>query len=214
VGRATLLALLLVGMLFMVQTWIAAELAVGRDFKILDSAFYEVAEAAGGAWLKQLCLGAVVIASGIANAMAAQAAISRVLFAMARDRKLPAALAVLHPRYRTPYVSTLVVAAISLVVGLLFSQRLEDLSKLVNFGALSGFMLLHLAVINHFVRRGRSRAWLAHLVAPALGLLIIGFVIVEMDRLALTLGAAWLALGIVYYLTLTRVLRRSVELAV
>jgi amino acid transporter len=214
VARATLLSLVLVGVLFMIQTWIAAELAVGREFADLDSAFYEVAEAAGGTWLKNLTLGATVVAAGIANAMAAQAAISRVLYAMARDRKLPGALARLHPRFNTPYVSTVVVAIISLAVGLAFSDRLEDLSKLVNFGALSGFLLLHLAVVNHFVIRGKSRAWIKHVVAPLVGFVIIAFVIVEMDRLALTFGSIWLAFGIVYYLVLTKLMKRSVQLEV
>ena len=214
VARATLLSLLLVGSLFMAQTWIAAELAVGHRFEDLDSAFYEIAEAAGGTWMKQLTLVAVVIASGIANAMAAQAAISRVLFAMARDRKLPSALARLHPRFNTPYVSTIVVAVVSLAVGLAFADRLEDLTRLVNFGALCGFLLLHVAVVNHFVVRGGSRAWIRHGVAPILGFAIIAFVIAEMDRLALTFGSVWLALGIVYYLVLTRVLRQSVKLDV
>jgi len=214
VARATLLSLFLVGVLFMAQTWIAAELAAGRRFDVLDSAFYDVAEAAGGTWLKQLTLAATVIAAGIANAMAAQAAISRVLFAMARDRKLPVVLARLHPRFNTPYVSTVAVALVSLAVGLAFADRLEDLTRLVNFGALAGFMLLHLAVVNHFLIRTRSGAWIRHGIAPLLGFAIIAFVVVEMDRLALTFGSLWLVLGIVYYVVLTRVLRRPVELTV
>jgi len=153
VGRATLLALLLVGLLFIVQTWIATDLAHGMRFSSPETAFYEVAERAGGIWLRNVTLIVIVIASGIANAMAAQAAVSRILFAMARDRKLPTVLASVHPRYRTPYVSTLVVAAISLVVGLFFTKRVDDLTRIVNFGALTGFLLLHLSVINHFFIR-------------------------------------------------------------
>lgn len=214
VARATLFSLLLVGLLFMLQTWIAAELAVGRRFDVLDTAFYDVAEAAGGLWLKQLTLASVVVAAGIANAMAAQAAISRVLYAMARDGKLPKVLARLHPRFNTPYVATFAVAVVSLAVGLFFSNRLEDLSRLVNFGALASFLLLHLAVVNHFVRRGRSTRWLTHIVAPLLGFAIIAFVVYEMDRLALMFGSAWLVLGVVYYLLLRLVLKRAVTLAV
>ncbi len=214
VGRATLLSLLMVGLLFMLQTWIAAELSVGRPFDDLDSAFYEVADAAGGTWLKQLALVATVVSAGIANAMAAQAAISRVLFAMARDRKLPSVLARLHPRFGTPYVSTIVVAVVSLIVGLAFADRLEDLTRLVNFGALCGFLLLHAAVVNHFVLRNGSRDRLKHVIAPAMGFAIIAFVVVEMDRLALTFGSIWLALGIVYYGVLTRVLKRPATLQV
>ena len=55
----------------------------------------------------------------------------------------------MHPRYKTPYVSTLAVALVSLLVGLFFAGHVDDLAQIVNFGALSGFVLLHLSVVNH-----------------------------------------------------------------
>jgi amino acid transporter len=202
VGRATVLALLLVGVLFMLQTWIATDLARGMRFAAPETAFYEVAQRAGGAWLRLVTILAVVIASAIANAMAAQAAVSRILFAMARDGKLPAVLARVHPRFKTPYVSTLAVAVVSLVVGLFFSERVDDLTRVVNFGALTGFVLLHLSVINHYFYRRRSGDWLRHIVFPLLGLAIIVYVLYEMDRAAKILGAWWIVIGVLYYLIL------------
>src|SRR6202171_1009198 len=89
VGRATVLALVLVGALFMLQTWVAADLARGMRLAAPETAFYEIAERAGGPWLRLVTILAIVIAQAIANAMAAQAAVSRILFAMARDGKLP-----------------------------------------------------------------------------------------------------------------------------
>jgi amino acid transporter len=202
VGRATVLSLLLVGALFMLQTWVAADLAAGMRFSSPETAFYDVAERAGGVWLRIVTIIAVVLASAIANAMAAQAAVSRILFAMARDGKLPAVLARVHPRFKTPYVSTLAVALVSLLVGLFFSQRVDDLTSVVNFGALSGFVLLHLSVIAHYwIRRG-SRDWLRHFLFPLMGLLIIGFVLYEMDRAAKLLGGCWVAIGALYYIVL------------
>jgi amino acid transporter len=212
VGRATLLSLLLVGALFMLQTWIATDLARGMQFSSPETAFYEITERAGGVWLRRITIVAVVVASGIANAMAAQAAVSRVLYAMARDGKLPAVLAKIHPRYKTPYVSTLLVACVSLAVGIIFSERLDDLSRIVNFGALTGFMLLHLSVINHYFIRERSGDWLRHLLLPAAGLLVIAYVLFEMDNSAKIMGACWVAVGIVYYLVLTFVLKKPVAL--
>jgi amino acid transporter len=212
VGRATLLALLLVGLLFIVQTWIATDLAQGMRFSAPETAFYEVAERAGGIWLRNVTLIVIVIASGIANAMAAQAAVSRILFAMARDRKLPTVLASVHPRYQTPYVSTLVVAAISLVVGLFFTKRVDNLSRIVNFGALTGFLLLHLSVISHYFIRERSGDWLRHLLMPLGGLLVIGYVLYQMDNAAKMMGACWIAAGIVYFVVLSFVLRKPVAL--
>src|ERR1700674_4892909 len=166
VGRATVLSLLIVGVLFMLQTWIAADLSAGMQFASAETAFYEIAERAGGAWLRLVTIIAVVIATAIANAMAAQAAVSRILFAMARDGKLPSILAKVHPRFKTPYVSTMAVAGISLAAGLLFAERIDDLARVVNFGALTGFVLLHLSVINHYFIRGRSGDWLRHLLCP------------------------------------------------
>lgn len=209
VARATVGALLLVGAMFIAQTWVATDLARGMSFASAETAFYEVAGRAGGPWLRNLALFSVVLSAGVANAMAAQAAVSRVLYAMARDRQLPAVLARVHARYQTPYVSTLVVAGISMLVGLLFMTRVDDLSRIVNFGALSGFVLLHLAVIVHFTVRERSRNWLRHLLMPLGGLLVIGYVLYEMDRRAKLMGAAWIAIGMVYFLVLRFLGRRA-----
>jgi amino acid transporter len=214
VGRATVLSLVLVGVLFMLQTWIATDLAQGMRFASPETAFYEVAQRAGGAWLRLVTILATVIASAIANAMAAQAAVSRILFAMARDGKLPAILAKVHPRYKTPYVSTLVVVVVSLLVGIFFADRLDDLTRVVNFGALTGFVLLHLSVINHYFHRQRSRDWLRHLVFPLTGLAILVYVLYEMDRAAKFLGAGWIALGVLYYLVLAIRSKKPVALEI
>ena len=209
VGKASLLALLLVGSLFILQTWIAADLAAGNSFQNLDTAFYDTANLAGGAWLKQATIWATALSWGIANALVAQAAISRILFAMGRDRQLPKILAKVHPRFKTPYVSTLLVAVISLGSGLYFNGSIDNLSRLVNFGALMGFFILHLSVINHYIIRQKSTAWVKHLLFPLVGLVIIGFVLYEMDMEAKVLGMSWLLVGIVYYFVLRVVLKRK-----
>ncbi len=202
VAKATLLSLVLIGALFMLQTWIAADLARGMHFTSAATAFYEVAARAGGAWLSVTAILAVVISFGIANAMAAQAAVSRVLFAMARDRKLPAVLAAVHPRFKTPYVSTLLVAGVSLLVGLAFAHHIGDLSRVVNFGALSSFALLHVAVAYHHFFRRRSGAWVRHLVFPLAGLGVILYVLYGMSPIAKLLGGCWIGIGVLYYLVL------------
>jgi amino acid transporter len=111
-------------------------------------------------------------------------------------------------------VSTLVVAGISLLVGLFFAQRIEMLTDVVNFGALSSFLLLHLSVIRHFLIRERSGRWVQHLFCPLAGFLVIAYVLLEMDRSAKILGGCWLLVGIVYYAVLTGVLKRSAALEV
>jgi amino acid transporter len=214
VGRATLLSLLLVGGLFMLQTWIGADLARGLRFSSPETAFYDIVQLAGGDWLRLLTIVVTVFATAIANAMAAQAAVARILFAMARDGNLPAVLARVHPRFKTPYVSTLLVAGISLLVGLLFAERVDYLTSVVNFGALTGFVLLHLSVIHHYMVKQRSRAWWRHLVFPLTGLLIIVYVLFEMDRAAKILGACWIGIGIAYYAILKLWVKKPLALEI
>ncbi len=214
VGRATLVALLLMGGIFILQTWVAADLAQGMKFKSLDTAFYEAAAVAGGNWMYQLTAWATAIAWGVANSLVSQAAISRILYAMARDRQLPAPLAKIHPTYKTPYISIVVVALVSLAVSFIFMNNVGTLTSFVNFGALTGFMFLHFSVVYHFLIRKGSRDYFNHLLLPTIGFLIIAYVLYSMGKAAWILGLSWLAIGILYYLILTFVLKRKVDLEV
>lgn len=203
VGKAAVWSLLLVGVLFIVQTWIASLIMPDYSkFKSLDTAFYEVAELAGGVWLKNLCIIATAISWGLANALAAQAAISRILYSMGRDRNLPKVLAKVHPKFQTPYFSTILVGVISIIIGLAFMGKTSALTSLVNFGALSAFLLLHVSVIYHFIIRKKSTRYFVHLVLPAIGFLVIGYVVYSLDAASITLGIGWLVIGVLYFLFL------------
>ncbi len=199
VGRATVMALCAVAVLFIIQTWIACLLVPGRtsfaDGDPTNTAFYDVARIAGGAWLKTTVAVASALAAGIANSMVAQAATSRLLYSMARDRKLPAFLAHVHPTRKIPERAILFVSVLSLILGLIFVGKVDLLSSLVNFGALFSFLLLHISVFVHFVLRNHSRRWNLHLVMPALGFAIIAYVLVNADTRAKVGGLIWLAIG-------------------
>ena len=60
-------------------------------------------------------------------------------------------------------------------------------------------------------RRLCLRQWIRHLLCPALGLLVIGYVIFEMDATAKKFGLIWLSIGIVYYVILTALMKRTVK---
>lgn len=205
VGRATLAALAVAGLLFIVQTWVASLLVPNASQLLSEgdptgTAFYDAAEVAGGHWLSVLTAVATAIAWGFANALVAQAATSRLLYSMARDRQLPAFLAKVHPHHRVPENATFLVAAVSIVLGIYMADRSDGatlLTTLVNFGALTAFLLLHVSVVNHYLVRRGSREFWRHAVSPILGFLIIGYVIIQANVAAQKLGLTWLALGIV-----------------
>jgi amino acid transporter len=97
-----------------------------------------------------------------------------------------------------PVNATLVVAVISLALGLYMNSRSDGitlLSTLVNFGALTAFLLLHVSVVSHFVVRGKSRDYWRHLAVPVIGFAILLYVIINAQVAAQRLGFVWLAAG-------------------
>lgn len=209
IGRSMVVALLLAGALFIVQTWVAAMLVPNTGTLLAKgdpagTAFYDAARVGGGPWLATLTALATAIAWGFANSLVAQAATSRLLYAMARDGQLPRFLAVVSPKHKVPVNATFLVAAVSLVLGLYMANRADGitlLSTLVNFGAMSAFLVLHLSVINHFVRRNGSRDWLRHLIYPLIGFAILLFVVINAKVAAQRLAFVWLAVGVVVLLS-------------
>jgi amino acid transporter len=213
IGRAMVGALLLAGTLFVVQTWVAALLIPDAAVLLADgdpegTAFYDAARVAGGGWLASLTALATAIAWGFANSLVAQAATSRLLYAMARDRQMPRFLSRINERHKVPANATLLVAALSLVLGLYMASRddgISLLSTLVNFGAMTAFLALHVAVVVHYVVRHGSRDWWRHVVVPVAGFLILLYVVINANIAAQVLGFVWLGIGAVvlaaFYLT-------------
>lgn len=200
IGRAIMTALLLIGLVFMLQTYVATLIQPDYTKMDPDTAFFDAAQIAGGDWLKTLLLIVNVAAVGLANTMAAQAASSRILFGMARDKYLPHALAKVHSRFKTPYVSTIFIAVVSLICGLTFD--IEVLVKLVNFGALSSFVMLNFAVFWFFFIKEKNRSGAKNIVHyvifPFLGMIILGYVWMNFDMVTQIVGFSWLLIGIIF----------------
>lgn len=216
-GRAMMASLAIVGALFVLQTYIAG--CISPDGAVFandpDNAFYLVAEVAGDKFLYVLCALATAIAWGIFNSLAAQTAISRILFAMSRDGNLPKALAKVHPKFKTPYVAAAFVGALSLVLVIVFEQLgIDAISRLVNFGALTSFCVLHVTVVWHFFIKERDGKVFTHLILPLLGFIIVGYTWISLDPASKTMGIIWVVAGIAYYFVLHKVMKKNVDLEV
>jgi hypothetical protein len=116
--------------------------------------------------------------------------------------------------YQTPYISTPRVVAVSLMVGRIFSERLDDLNRIVNIGALTGFPLLHASVVNHYMPRQASGPWIRHWVFPVAGCLVIACVVYERDTAAKILGTFRIGVGALDYLALTFARRKPATLKI
>ncbi|MET0702043.1 MAG: APC family permease [Mycobacterium sp.] len=200
-GRAMLIALFVVAFLFVTQTWLASLLAGGRESFSDDeagNAFFTLVQAASNTGWMNAFFAVNVLAVGFANAMAAQAATSRLLFSMSRDRQLPSFLAKVSAR-QVPQAALLAVSALSVVLVLFFVGQIGLISSLVNFGALFGFCLLHISVIWYYLVKVKSTNYLLHLVVPTLGFLIIGYVLFNADPAAKIGGLVWLVIGAIVF---------------
>ncbi len=201
-GKAMIGSLFIVAFLFIAQTWLASLLAGGRASFSDDevgNAFFDLVKAASSTGWMNAFFAVNVLAVGFANAMAAQAATSRLLYSMSRDRQLPSYLSKVSSR-QVPMAAILTVSAISVVLVLFFVGQIGLISSLVNFGALFSFCLLHISVAWYYLGRKRSKNYLLHLVVPALGFVIIAYVLFNADSLAKIGGLVWLGIGVVVFI--------------
>lgn len=210
VGRATLIALLVSGTMFVITCWVAG--MIYPDWKsITDTnvSFYLGAFNVGGNTLKITCEIGEAIALGFACSLSFQTAVARVLFSMSRDGLMPHAFSKVHPKYKTPYVATVFVAVLGVVICLTFNEMIDTLSCLVNFGALVSFMILHVAVVSHFVFKTKKYNFFQHILFPVVGFIIIALVWWALAPISKIIGLSWMAIGVVYFLILTYVLKRD-----
>ena len=127
---------------------------------------------------------------------------ARVLFAMARDRLLPGFIAKVHPKYGTPYITTVITGV---VVALLAAfVPLAELSELVNIGTLFAFVVVSVGVI--VLRRTRpdlERPFRVPLVpfVPILAVLACLWLMINLPTDTWIRFGIWMALGMIIYFT-------------
>jgi amino acid transporter len=198
VGRAIIAVLVISAAFFMVVTFVLGNLLPGITIKDPAAAVYELAGAAIGTWAALGLAWVYVVVVGLSNALPMQVGVARVLYAMGRDHQLPHVLARVHPKYGTPYVGMLVTTAISTAVALVMRYLLDELANIVNFGALCGFLLLHVSVLVKFGIKGRSSQWFVHWAVPILGIVVVLAVLQGMSTLARNVGLLWLIAGLLF----------------
>lgn len=203
VGRAMLVALGVTGALLIAQSALAGALApslltggrFGEDMRSTD--FFHIVGLAVSSRAMTAFLVVNVLAVGVANAITAHTASARLLLSMARAGQLPAVLARVNRR-GVPAVATVGVAVVSAVLVTVFAGRLGLISSLVNVGALSGYLLVHLAVIGVVVRdRPGAAITVRRLLVPLAGAALLMLVLAHSAVPALLVGGAWIALGVV-----------------
>ena len=124
----------------------------------------------------------------------------RIFLAMARDGLLPPVMGRIHPRFKTPYVGTLLTGAVAAVVAGCFPIGL--LGELVSIGTLFAFVVVCAGVI---VLRYREpalhRPFRTPFVPgiPLLGVFTCGYLMYGLGRETWLRLFAWMAIGFAIY---------------
>ncbi|WP_447040619.1 amino acid permease [Streptomyces sp. DSM 118878] len=125
---------------------------------------------------------------------------TRVFFAMSRDGLLPQTFSKVHPKFGTPYRSTILLGVVVAVVAGFTS--IDELAELVNIGTLFAFVVVALGVI--LLRKQRPdlpRAFRTPLVpfVPILSVLASLWLMLNLPAETWLRFAVWMVLGIVVY---------------
>ena len=125
---------------------------------------------------------------------------TRIFFVMARDGLLPTQFSAVHPRFRTPWVITIVTGVVVAIAAAFFPvSQLADYS---NAGTLFAFAAVSLGVmVLRFTDKNRHRPFRTPLVFVVAPLSIVGCVVLflSLGAQAKTLFFVWSAIGLVLY---------------
>lgn len=125
----------------------------------------------------------------------------RIFFSMARDGLLPSTFASVHPRFKTPYVTTILTGVA--VGGIAAFATVDEMVSLTNIGTLFAFILvcLGVTVLRHKdpARPRPFKVPLGPYLLPGLGAISCALLIYFLPEGSYWRFVGWLALGLAVY---------------
>jgi amino acid transporter len=182
IGKAVIFSALAIGIFYVFTTYAATvyrgparmagfvNLGGGDPWTFLAKAVW------GGAWVLAFI---AIINSAVANANAGANATTRTWFAMGRIRLLPALIASVHPRWRSPHLAVLLQFVLALGIALWLGFQYTPYTAFILMATIftliliSIYILILVACIAYYWRFQRAHAnILMHGVIPVLGIAI------------------------------------------
>jgi basic amino acid/polyamine antiporter, APA family len=129
----------------------------------------------------------------------------RIFYAMARDGLLPAVFGKVHPRFRTPYITTIITGLVAATIAGFFPIGL--LGELVSIGTLLAFVIVSAGVIVlRYTNPNAPRPFRTPMVplVPILGILTCGYLMVGLPGDTWLRLIIWMGIGLVIYFAYSR----------
>ena len=197
--RGIIGSLLVCTVLYIIVSLIATGIVPYRELDV-PAPIALAADRAGLGWISTfISLGAI---AGLSSVILVQLmAQSRVFYSMARDGLLPAVVNKVHPKFRTPYITSIVTGvAVAIPAAIL---PLRDAAKLVSIGTLSAFVIVSIGILVLRVRepdleRPFKTPWI-WFTAP-MGAISALYLMLALDVETWIRLLAWFLIGLVIYL--------------
>ena len=127
---------------------------------------------------------------------------SRVFYSMARDGLLPAVVNKVHPKFRTPYITSIVTGVAVAIPAAILHRR--DAAQLVSIGTLSAFVIVSIGILVLRVRepdleRPFKTPWI-WFTAP-MGAISALYLMIALDVETWIRLLVWFLIGLVIYLS-------------
>jgi APA family basic amino acid/polyamine antiporter len=197
--RGILGGLAICTVIYVVVGAVATGLVPYQELKAADPLSQALQVAGLGKASAIVALGAVVSLTAVL--LVFQYGQPRIFYAMARDGLLPGWAAKIHPRFRTPHVTT-VLTGLFVGVGALFADE-NEIYDLTNIGTLAAFAIVCVGVLVLRVREpDRPRPFRVPFIWPVsiLGAAACVYIMAGLPTHAWERFGLWLALGLLLYL--------------
>jgi len=127
---------------------------------------------------------------------------TRVFYSMSKDGLLPKWASAVHPKFRTPWITTIVFGSFAAIMPAFLD--IARLSELVNIGTLLAFTIVCAGVwvlrVRHPKMERPFRTPLVPLV-PILGILSAIFLMTRLELITWIVMVVWLLVGLLIYFT-------------
>jgi basic amino acid/polyamine antiporter, APA family len=186
--------------LYILMSLVLTGVAHYSELNVPDPVYVAISKAGPGlAWLRPIvALGAIMgLASVVLVMLLGQ---PRIFFSMSRDGLLPPMFSAVHPKFRTPWLATIITGTVAAAIAGFFP--IDLLGQLVSIGTLFAFVIVSAGII---VLRYRSpdlhRPFKTPLVpiVPGLAILICGYMMYGLPSDTWVRLFVWMALGLLIY---------------
>ncbi|MBI2220992.1 MAG: amino acid permease [Acidobacteria bacterium] len=124
----------------------------------------------------------------------------RIFFSMSRDRLLPAGVSKVHPRFKTPYITTIITGVIvALIAGLV---PIQILGEMTSIGTLFAFVVVSVAVMVLRAKRPDAHRPFrvpGGAIIPVLGTISCVYLMLSLSVMTWVRFLGWLDIGMVIY---------------